>query len=516
MGISRRRFLKTLAVVGAGCAVGVGLPRRADAWGEIADSAVRGPLPAGGYKILEIFLYGGVSPWETFYVRSATADPFFGMQPQVGGLDWSAACSGVPSPATQTTAFGSDALGAVAWGPSTKPLWRSDIFSRARMVVLQHNLEPHEAAIPYALTGHVLGRPNFSGLGAAVSHRLANPAHPLPYSYVIMPDGGATVGDNFQGMISTGSHGGEHRPLLLMMGPTIGNLATQLQRNGMSSQADDLLRFFRGSYADKLRTNGIVTRSKGYAAYSAGLDNLLDASSLATLLGGAALTPANATGCASFLPSVPSTALDRTGAAVRVAAYLLSQPEASGGARYVGVIDGGLMQAGGAGYDTHSNNTLVTGVNVWNVCAALADVIDPAPTPAPGKISLNDTLVVIKTEFGRTPSVAGSGDFAGRDHWPQGYVNVLIGGPIAARGIAGAIGFSGAERGFARPVTVAMDGSVDRGHFTPSEYQGGLMLAAGIFPFEAENFGVGDMSVATRGPTEEATASAIRQHVLGV
>jgi hypothetical protein len=42
------------------------------------------------------------------------------------------------------------------------------------------------------------------------------------------------------------------------------------------------------------------------------------------------------------------------------------------------------------------------------------------------------------------------------------------------------------------------------------------MLAAGIFPFDAENFGVGDMSVATQGPTEETTATQIRTRVLGI
>ena len=385
------------------------------------------------------------------------------------------------------------------------------------MVVLQHNLEPHEAAIPYSLTGHVLGRPNFSGLGAAISHRFANPSHPLPFSYVLMPDGGATLNDNFQGMISTGTHGGEHRPLSLMVGPASVNLGTQLQRTGMSTQANDLLRFFRASYADKLRTNSVVTRSKGYSAYSAGLDNLLSASSLATLLGSVSLNPANATGCASFLPGVPLSALDRTAAAVRAGAFLLSQPEASGGARYVGIIDGGLRQAGGAGYDIHAGNDgmEVTAVNIFNVCSALASVIDTASPPAAGKISLNDTLVVIKTEFGRTPAVSGSGETAGRDHWPHGYVNILLGGPITTRAIAGSIEFNGPDRGQALPVTIS-GSTVNAGHFTPSEFQAALMLAAGIFPFQGENFGIGDMSLATRDATEALTASQIRARVLGV
>ena len=56
-----------------------------------------GPHPVGGYKVLEIFMYGGVSPWETFYVRGGIADPFFGMDAATADLDWSATCTGIPS-----------------------------------------------------------------------------------------------------------------------------------------------------------------------------------------------------------------------------------------------------------------------------------------------------------------------------------------------------------------------------------------------------------------------------------
>ncbi|HEX7316673.1 MAG TPA: DUF1501 domain-containing protein [Pyrinomonadaceae bacterium] len=510
MGISRRNFLKAAGVAGAAGAAGLLGARIALGWGEITNPAVLGPLPAGGFKVLEVFLYGGVSPWETFYVRSGISDPFFGMRPQVIDLDW-AACGGVPVPSDEVQPFGSDPVGAVAWGPSTKPLWRSDIFSRARMIVQRHNLEPHEAAIPYSLTGHVLGRPNFSGLGAAISHRFANITHPLPYSYVLMPDGGTSLGDNFQGMVSTGTHGGEHRPLLLMVGPSSDELGTQLQRDGMTTQADNLLRFYRASYADRLRTNGAVARSKGFSAYSAGVDNLLAAPSLAALLSGISLAPSDVTGCASFLPPLPPTALDRTSASVRAAAFLLSQPESLGGARYVGVIDGGLLHPGGAGYDTHGDNTMATAINLFNVLSALAGIIDPSSTPAPGKISLSDTLVVIKTEFGRTPTPSGSGESAGRDHWPHGYVNILLGGPVTSRAIAGGIGSDGDTRGHALPAT-----ETEFGHFTASEFQAAVMLAAGIFPFQGEVFGIGDMSLATRGTTEEETASRIRSRVLGV
>ena len=207
----------------------------------------------------------------------------------------------------------------------------------------------------------------------------------------------------------------------------------------MTTQSDNLLRFYNAQYADKLRwTTGDLVRSKGYSAYATSLTNLLSAPQLSTLLSGAPLTPSNAATCASFQPAAPSTQLDRTTAAIRAGAFLLSQPAASGGARYVGVIDGGLLQSGGAGYDTHGDSVRVQFVNVFNVAAALAEIIDPAVTPAPGKISLADTLVILRTEFGRTPDHEGG---TGRDHWPHGYVNTLIGGPVGSRAIAGSIGF---------------------------------------------------------------------------
>ncbi|MGQ0836650.1 MAG: DUF1501 domain-containing protein [Gammaproteobacteria bacterium] len=502
MALSRRRFLTSATATGL--AISLGYPRSAQAWGAISDPLVRGPIPVDGYKILEVFLYGGVSPWETFYVRTGIADPFFGLDTQVADLDWNASCSGVSSPANQTLAFGADAIGPVAWGPATKPLWRTDIFGRVRMVVHRHNLEPHEAAIPYALTGHVLGRPNFSGLGAAISHRFASTAHPLPFAYSFLPGAGVFGTDNFQGMHATGTHGGEFRPLSFLMGPSAGSLLGQLQRNGMTSQADDLLRFYRAAYGDKLRWNSDLTRSKGFEAYNAGLDNLLSAPALNALLTPAPLTPPTGAHCASFLPTMPPSDTIVTRASILTAAYLLSQPLASGGARYAGVVDGGILHPGGAGYDTHGDNTRATAINLWSTCQALADVIDPNSPPAAGKISLNDTLVVVKTEFGRTPTT-GTGTGAGRDHWPQGYVCALIGGPVTARGIAGSIGAAGADRGHA----VALD------HYTASEFHAATMLAADIFPFESENFGIGDMSAKTRGPTEEITAQNIRTQVLG-
>jgi hypothetical protein len=172
-----RRALLAKAMLGAmSVGLGLALPREGTAqeWG---------PIPAGvwpatyqGKKILEIFCYSGLSQWENFWVSEdmANVKNWRNFQPEVTALNWHN-CGGVPSPSTEVLEFGTDSMATggkkVFWGPATKPLWRSDIFSRARMVTISHNLQPHEAASPLGLTGRRLGNPRLAGLGASIQHR---------------------------------------------------------------------------------------------------------------------------------------------------------------------------------------------------------------------------------------------------------------------------------------------------------------------------------------------------------
>ena len=48
---------------------------------------------------------------------------------------------------------------------------------------------------------------------------------------------------------------------------------------------------------------------------------------------------------------------------------------------------------------------------------------------------LNDTLVMVSSEFGRTPKINGT---AGRDHWPKVFSVVLAGGGVKRGTIFGA------------------------------------------------------------------------------
>jgi hypothetical protein len=169
-------------------------------------------FPAGKsfYKVLEIHLYGGLSPWETFYHRPISGGLGYrgfqaGADEVVTALNWHLSsgstpnlCQFAPSP-DETTEFTNGGGHPVHFGPATKPLWNvggSNLLDRTRVVVLQHNLLPHEAAIPYAATGSRLGQPRLAGLGAAVQRRamaveaatVGNPApRTTPWSYVLEP-----------------------------------------------------------------------------------------------------------------------------------------------------------------------------------------------------------------------------------------------------------------------------------------------------------------------------------------
>jgi hypothetical protein len=499
--MDRRRFLTTAVAGGATFSLGYAARAKAD-WGDpLIPQEIQIVWPNGrpDVKVLEIFLYGGISPWETFYHRPDLSDPWLGFANEFAGVDWS--CSGQLASGLQTESFGNDALTqAIDLGPATHPLWRADIQSRLRLVVLNHDLRPHEAAIPYALTGHRLGRPQLAGMGAQLSHYWSERSpRVLPYSYVSLPAATRFPTDNVQASWATGMHGGSHRPLTLRLTPGSNELQTLLARSDALRSADPLLNQYRALYRDQLRAviTGPVTRSAGHAAYEASAAALLRANDILTQLQAANLDVAPSPTCPS--PGVPS-ADNVTASGIRLAAYLLSRPPAEA-ARYVCVIDAGHIEhMMGGGYDTYSfDHTSFTSMNLYNVLRTLADVIRAPGETTPNKINLDDTLVLLTTEFGRTPTRNGDG----RDHWEYGYVCMLIGGPITTAGIAGAIN----------------DGHVAEPQhaFTATDMRAAALLAAGVYPFAPGNYNVGDVSLGLRVPNSEAgTAVNLRAQILGI
>src|SRR5262249_53197652 len=112
--------------------------------------------------------------------------------------------------ADQPRPFASDAMGAaVQLGPFAQKLWaRQDVVDRMRIVVQRHTLEPHEAAVPQALTGRPVGQPTAAGLGAHVQRARmdAGDTRPEPHSYVFAT--GGISSDNVAAAASAGAHPG--------------------------------------------------------------------------------------------------------------------------------------------------------------------------------------------------------------------------------------------------------------------------------------------------------------------
>jgi len=522
----RRRFLKALgasgAYLGAG-ALGLGAFIRdsqatthctGTSWGAIPGT-VGG---AGGwtcdnhpgFKVLEIYLYAGSSQWETFWLPGNASIPNFtdygmGSLP-LNQLNWAANTASFPcQPPDIPTAFNNAQLfaaqsggGNIYWGAPARPLYRrSDILSRCRMITQYHGLAPHEAAIPYALAGLTLGNPRRAGSGAPIARRarVVNPAQVLPVSYVLHRN--ASFGANAAAV--TGVHPGFSRPLVIQI-QNSNAFVDNLARTGITPESDEVLLALRHEYRDRLRFRGAgnPVRSSGFDGYWVAAELLDEAPSLQALFPGNMLVIDNAVAVCPTHPGATAPAVPHAKTMLHAAASLLS----SGPARYVCAIDTGITST----YDTHGDGSqmhlLFTSANFYNVLHHLADIIHHPVNNPSGTLNLDDTMVVINTEFGRTPNINGNN---GRDHWPQGYVSVLIGGPIAGgASIRGAIDASG--------YTVAAH------RYTPTDVRGAVLLAAGVDPFAEGNFRFSDFSdaIKTGIGTEADIRDRLRGWILGL
>lgn len=546
--LSRRRFLRTVGLGGAAAALASRLPSTARAqpppgpWGALdVPTYFPGNAPADGYRVLEIFLAGGATPWESFYHRidGALTDDryrFRGAHAAASGLTWNGACA-TGNPALATWSIGNDANGReVALGPWARPLGNDPTLrSRTRVVVTRHELTPHEAAVPYALTGRRFGDARAVILGAAVERRqrllAGNPPldQRVPFAFALHPPGF----DFAPSLAAFGAHGAASQPLLLQVEPPAG-FTTGLQRTPSPlGNTNDLLRAYRDDYGERLRfRGGAAVVSSAYSAYDYALRVALTEPSthgVGDLVGGA-LQPAAGpwSRCAGTLatsgrlahPLPAADGLDRTGAAIRTAARLLAHADPAFRARYVCVVDEG--SPGLRTYDTHADNffgeAVPTANNLWRTLRAVADEV------AAGRLDLATTLVVIKTEFGRTPAYNGAGaepngtpiPAHGRDHWPFGYVTVLLGGPTRP-GVAGAIN-DGHPPSLADLDSPGTPGIAERGKScSPTAIQAALLMAAGIDPFADGNFDWSDIDTDNQlrasTPTGAADLVATRQRL---
>ncbi|MEQ1505311.1 MAG: DUF1501 domain-containing protein [Myxococcota bacterium] len=487
--MKRRDFL----IGGAAAAGAALLPNRAwGAWGEAPPTTPKDLLFGAGVRAercLELYLYGGLASFHTFYAvdeygRSNDADPAL-RNTQFHAFDddkrsvWGNDCGEDPS--TWLTPFGTDSLGmTVNFTPVIRPLLdRPDILSRCRVVVLRHDFQPHEIAIPYMMTGQRLGSPRMAGLGTHVQrywNERDTSGRVVPYSYVFSPEGASPI-YNIAAASAVGAHPGSSRPLHLFTSANtdIGELIGRRYLGDDITRVDPLLDYYAKRsttrYAD---AQGTALRSRAIEDHQFSIASLINAPNLQDILTPELFTVGSSNTCGL------SNASDVSKMTIDAGISLLTHPTTP--AKYVNVVDGGNVFYGDLPYDTHSSQIDTITKNLRHSLRALAARINEPGENDPTKLDLDDTMVLINAEFGRT-AIPQGGDVAGGggNHFPFGFVALMIGGP-ATSGVYGAIGPDGY--------------SVD--YLTPSEYRAAALAALGIYPFSAQSFAVGDIrNVAT-------------------
>lgn len=499
--MQRRTFLQAATAAGLGAGLA---SRRAFGSSDLPEQVL--PTSARAFNILECFLYGGLSTWETFYaveeygkpddqVMSRRNTQFYSFN---NGSDSSLASAlGQCGDAALTlTPFATDAAGMqVKLGPMLRPLLaRKDVTDRMRVVVTRHDLEPHEAAIPLALCGRTLGSPSMASLGAHASRYFIDKgdlARRSPYSYAFATS--FISSDNVLATVATGALPGSSRPLLIKVDGAA-QLTALLQRNGVGTldqrkQHDALLDVYVNQHRQRLRWKGQgePLRSPKLAELSQAARAVANVDGVQAVLKPELFQAISSKACADQATNLP-------GMSLRLAAHLLTHPTEP--ARHCCVVDGGLLPAdGGGGYDTHVENSYTQSRNLANLFGSLLPLINEPGENDPGKIDLNKTMIVLNMEFGRSPQPQGG---QGRNHWPYGYTTIYLGGPItqAQRGLYGAIDADGYASTYV----------------TPAEHRMAALMALGIWPFFQDSFGVSDVQ-GVAGELEGAQSVAAR--VLG-
>jgi len=504
--LKRRDFLKGTGLVAAGTASGLGVSlwgmRKAHAFGEVPKDAAGAMLPVElqAQNILEIFLYGGVSQYESFYcvpsLGQATSTQWYTYL-DTGDVQTVAGQCGFSGPLTE--AFALDSAGQqVHLGPFVMPLrGRPDVVGRTRVSITAHDLEPHEGAIPMVLGGRGLGHPALSGLGAHIQRyfldRNQEPGR-APYSYALLSNGANGLPtDNIRTIVSIGMHPGAARPLGIKV-DAAGDLTTLLSRPSVGtnrSQYDAAMQGYIDRYQDRLRwqKQGSSLRAPRLGDLGAATSSMANAQAIQGVLESKYFQKFGGAACGD------SASVDPVTMNMNLAAHLLTHPTTP--AKYVGIIDTGLLTAdGGGGYDTHFENSFTQARNLSHTLTSLLAIINAPGENNPNKLDLDKTMIVLTSEFGRTPFKQGD---KGRNHWPYGFPIVFIGGPVRAtgKGVFGACGEDG------RATTAS----------TPQENRMAALMALGIWPFAQESYNVSDVPGAS---TEIEGAKLVQQRQLGV
>jgi hypothetical protein len=512
--MKRRDFLRASAAGGA-AALGASTiwTKRAQAvpFGETPDKHLSSMLPetARAESVLECFLYGGLTTWETFYCV-----PEFGQATDT----WAWTHRAELATAINTRCgynlaeedfyvpFAPDSTGRTIFlGPALKPLRdRPDVMNRMRIVVNRHNLSPHEAAIPLAASGRLLGNPSLAGLGTHVGRyfvdRDVNAAHPAPFSYGFATGSGFIPNDGILSLVAQGHHPGQARPLLVKV-DAVARLQQLLARTKVGDEVqrgnfDSLMNLYFQQHGTRLKfgSQEEMVRATKFNELLQAQTTVTKSEDIEAVLDPALFTPVHGLYCGQTNFDTGSGRIpfaNLPDMSLALATHLLKHPEMP--AKFVTVVDVGIRQAdGGGGYDTHGEAPFTQTRNIGNFLEQLLKRIKTpgeAEETAAGKIDLDKTMVVFNMEFGRAPGRQGGPGAQGRNHWPFGYVQVYFGGPIGPdqKGVYGQIEESGQAKIFT----------------TPAENRIATLLAMGIWPFDAASYSGSDV----QGQTEEGAAA---------
>jgi uncharacterized protein DUF1501 len=504
--LNRRDVFRGVTSLGAAATAGIFIRSgTARAFGEVPAGYENAMLPEDlrVKSILEVFLFGGVSQYESFYtVESHGQSDGSGwyLHLQSGELDTALTDCNYPANEALTEEFHQDEEGvSVALGPFALPLrLRGDLLDRLRICVTAHEALPHEVAVPLAFTGRRLGHPRMAGLGTHIQrYFMERDGSGPPSSYVILPSD-AVVAELSGAAFATGAHSAAAQPVPLLIDQAA-QLLSLVRRDtvGERRAAHDML---VQANVDRLRARlrwqaqGDALRSRAFHDSEAAARAVANSAELEAILDPDLLVPVPGQRCDT------TTEIDTTAMSMRLAAHLVTHPTTP--ARYVSVVDGGFVPTGEAGgYDTHRINCDRQARNVAHVLDALVAVLNMPGENDPEKINLDETLVIINTEFGRTPNgenIDENGRW-GRGHWPSGFPVMCLGGPITTqnRGIFGAT--DGGEKAIKS--------------LGPQEHRIAALLALGIWPFDTESYNVGD-AVDTSG--EDAATTSVLSRVFGV
>lgn len=272
-----------------------------------------------------------------------------------------------------------------------------------------HSEAAHERGRHNMLTGY---RPSpvvtFPSMGSVVSHELGVRNNLPPYIGV------PSANDQFMG---TGYLSAAYAPFSLgddPFNPSFRVRDLALPRGVDSARLkrrQQLLKGFDQSFAEKARADSLDATDAFYGmAY-----NLIESKSARD---------------AFDLNKVPAALRNRYGRTRIGQRLLMARRLVEAGARYLLVTDGG--------YDNHRNLRAGMGRSIPMLDQGFAALI--ADLKASGLLAT--TLVVITSEFGRTPRYNAT---RGRDHWPRAFSVVLAGGGIQGGRIHGATVADGSE-----------------------------------------------------------------------